>query len=246
MTTTRINIIKNPEHLQVTVPPEHEKDFTELIQRGSNLWPDASPAIKEFADVITNGAPMQDYYKQANVPAPSTTPVIPKIDMDAVTAEAVAKVEAEPLPISRFEIDVLRFNDVYQLAQFHKASALAMAGRLKNFKNLIVEELSEIDEIIEKLETAGYLSPVDALTDIADLCGDLQVFCASEMVRFNIPITPVLRIIMDSNMSKLGEDGAPIYRESDDKVMKGPHYWKPEPKIREMLLGYYDTGKLRG
>lgn len=41
------------------------KHFQELIQRGSNLWPDAPPEIKEFADLVTNGKVMQDYYRQA-------------------------------------------------------------------------------------------------------------------------------------------------------------------------------------
>jgi hypothetical protein len=40
---------------------------------------------------------------------------------------------------------------------------------------------------------------------------------------------------MDSNFSKLGADGKPIYDERG-KVMKGPFYWKPEPKIKELLL----------
>lgn len=45
--------------------------FKELIHRGANLWPDAPPAIKEFADLICNdGVVMQDYYKQAGVKAP--------------------------------------------------------------------------------------------------------------------------------------------------------------------------------
>lgn len=44
--------------------------FQELVQRGTNLWPDATPEIKEFADRITNnlygaeGAVMQDYKAQ--------------------------------------------------------------------------------------------------------------------------------------------------------------------------------------
>ena len=42
------------------------KHFQELIQRGANLWPDAPPEIKEFADLVTNGTVMQDYYRQAN------------------------------------------------------------------------------------------------------------------------------------------------------------------------------------
>jgi len=40
--------------------------FQQLIQRGANLWPDAPPEIKEFADLVTNGKVMQDYYRQAN------------------------------------------------------------------------------------------------------------------------------------------------------------------------------------
>ena len=42
--------------------------FSELIYRGANLWPDAPPSIKEFADLICNdGVVMQDYYVQAGV-----------------------------------------------------------------------------------------------------------------------------------------------------------------------------------
>lgn len=39
--------------------------FKELVQRATNLWPDATPEIKEFADIITNdGWVMQDYSTQ--------------------------------------------------------------------------------------------------------------------------------------------------------------------------------------
>jgi predicted HAD superfamily Cof-like phosphohydrolase len=49
-----------------------------------------------------------------------------------------------------------------------------------------------------------------------------------------LPLDQVLAIIMQSNFSKLGADGLPIYDERG-KVMKGPNYWKPEPKIQAML-----------
>ncbi len=39
------------------------KEFQELVQRGANLWPDASPEIKTFADLITNGKELQPYSK---------------------------------------------------------------------------------------------------------------------------------------------------------------------------------------
>lgn len=42
--------------------------FQELVHRATNLWPDAPPEIKEFADVITNGHILQDYYGQDTSP----------------------------------------------------------------------------------------------------------------------------------------------------------------------------------
>lgn len=38
--------------------------FRELVQRGANLWPDAPPEIKEFADLVTNGKVLQNYREQ--------------------------------------------------------------------------------------------------------------------------------------------------------------------------------------
>lgn len=65
MTTGMINVYTAQNGgLIITVPPEQEAAFKELVHRAVNLWPDASPEIKHFADIITNGAPMQDYKKQ--------------------------------------------------------------------------------------------------------------------------------------------------------------------------------------
>lgn len=50
--------------VSVEVPPEDTAAFTELIQRGANLWPDAPATIKEFADKVTNGKVLQDYKSQ--------------------------------------------------------------------------------------------------------------------------------------------------------------------------------------
>ena len=43
-----------------------------------------------------------------------------------------------------------------------------------------------------------------------------------------------LLIAVDSNESKLGADGKPIY-DANGKFLKGPNYWKPEPKIQALL-----------
>jgi predicted HAD superfamily Cof-like phosphohydrolase len=44
----------------------------------------------------------------------------------------------------------------------------------------------------------------------------------------------VLDVIMDSNESKLGADGKPIY-DANGKFLKGPNYWRPEPRIKALL-----------
>lgn len=50
----------------VRITPEHLNEFKELVHRGTNLWPDASPEMKAFADNITNdGVQMQDYSRPA-------------------------------------------------------------------------------------------------------------------------------------------------------------------------------------
>jgi len=58
---------QQPYAVHIHIDDENWKSFQELIQRGANLWPDAPPEIKEFADLVTNGKVMQDYYRQAGV-----------------------------------------------------------------------------------------------------------------------------------------------------------------------------------
>lgn len=54
---------------------------------------------------------------------------------------------------------------------------------------------------------------------------------------FKIDLEAVVDAIHKSNMSKLGEDGKPIYREGDRKVMKGPNYKTPTDDIRKLVFG---------
>ncbi len=106
------------------------------------------------------------------------------------------------------------------------------ADRLRKFKVTLLDEVNEIDEIVAACESKE--EPIDILVAVADLLGDVIVYCRSEALKFGIPLEDVLNVIMDSNESKLGADGKPIY-DSNGKFLKGPNYWKPEPKIRELL-----------
>lgn len=106
------------------------------------------------------------------------------------------------------------------------------ADRLARFKATLLDEVHEIDEIVALANAGG--SPADLAVAIADVLGDIVVYCRSEALKYGLPLEDVLDVIMDSNESKLGADGQPIY-DANGKFLKGPHYWKPEPKIKALL-----------
>ena len=82
--------------------------------------------------------------------------------------------------------------------------------------DLIKEEL---DELQEAMKNNDLLEVADALTDI------LYVTYGAGHA-FGIDLDKCFDEVQNSNMSKLGENGEPIYNDSG-KVMKGPKYFKP-------------------
>lgn len=107
-----------------------------------------------------------------------------------------------------------------------------VVGRLTKFKATLMDEVHEIDEIVTAAQKGA--PAADILVAMADLLGDVIVYCRSEALKYGLPLEEVLDIIMDSNESKLGTDGKPIY-DANGKFLKGPNYWKPEPKIKALL-----------
>ena len=83
--------------------------------------------------------------------------------------------------------------------------------------DLIKEEL---EELTEAMQDENLLEVADALTDI------LYVTYGAGHA-FGIDLDKCFEEVQNSNMSKLGEDGKPIYNEAG-KVMKGPNYFKPD------------------
>ena len=83
--------------------------------------------------------------------------------------------------------------------------------------DLIKEELEELQEAMKNNDL---LEVADALTDI------LYVTYGAGHA-FGIDLDKCFDEVQNSNMSKLGENGGPIYNESG-KVMKGPNYFKPD------------------
>jgi predicted HAD superfamily Cof-like phosphohydrolase len=82
-----------------------------------------------------------------------------------------------------------------------------------------------------KEENEEYLEAVRSndMIEIADALGDMLYILCGTIIEHGLQhkIEAVFDEIQRSNMSKLGEDGNPIYRE-DGKVMKGPNYFKPD------------------
>ena len=142
--------------------------------------------------------------------------------------------------MSAFQDAIQKFNAMYKLPVAAFPEVIS-GTRLKHFKDILREELNEIDEIIHDVdESDSAAADLAALTKLADLLGDIQVYCASEMAKWGLPLDATLKIIMNSNFSKLGADGQPIYDERG-KVQKGPGYWKPEPQLQAMLQAQIDT-----
>ena len=83
--------------------------------------------------------------------------------------------------------------------------------------DLIKEELGELTEAMDNKDL---LEVADALTDI------LYVTYGAGHA-FGIDLDKCFEEVQNSNMSKLDQDGKPIYNDSG-KVMKGPNYFKPD------------------
>jgi len=82
--------------------------------------------------------------------------------------------------------------------------------------NLIKEELDEFEEALK----------VKDLKEVADALTDILYVTYGAGHAFGIDLDKCFDEVQRSNMSKLGEDGKPIYNEHG-KVMKGPKYFKP-------------------
>ena len=82
--------------------------------------------------------------------------------------------------------------------------------------DLIKEELNELDQAIKEKN----------LTEVADALTDILYVTYGAGHAFGINLDKCFEEVQNSNMSKLDENGKPIYNEHG-KVMKGPNYFKP-------------------
>ena len=116
---------------------------------------------------------------------------------------------------------------ILAVKEFHKAFKLdyleipkANLGVDKNKLrfNLMKEENEEYFEAANNND----------MVEVADALGDMLYILCGTIIEHGMQhkIDEIFSEIQNSNMSKLGADGNPIYRE-DGKVLKGPNYFKP-------------------
>ena len=121
-------------------------------------------------------------------------------------------------------------NQLKSVKIFHEAFGVKISNKptLELSKDIIKLRHSLMEE-----ENNEYLKAVEEknLIEVADALGDmLYILCGTILTHgFQNLIEDIFDEIQSSNMSKLGDDGKPIYR-NDGKVLKGPNYKKPNIK----------------
>ena len=121
-------------------------------------------------------------------------------------------------------------NQLKSVKIFHEAFGVIISNKptLELPKDILKLRHSLMQE-----ENNEYLKAVDEknLIEVADALGDmLYILCGTILTHgFQNLIEDIFDEIQSSNMSKLGDDGKPIYR-NDGKVLKGPNYKKPNIK----------------
>ena len=123
------------------------------------------------------------------------------------------------------------------LEEFHKAfghpvDEVMTVDGMELRRSLIVEEFTELMAEISRVSIAlarGRKPKLEVRENLLKELCDLQYVISGRAVAFGLPLQVAFNRVHASNMSKLGEDGKPIYRE-DGKVLKGPNYEPPDLK----------------
>ena len=110
------------------------------------------------------------------------------------------------------------FHEIYKLSYEENPTTEIGLDKIKLRFNLMAEENQEYLQAAKNND----------LIEVADALGDMLYILCGTIIEHGMQdkIEEVFNEIQKSNLSKLGKDGKPIYR-NDGKVMKGPNYFKP-------------------
>ena len=118
-----------------------------------------------------------------------------------------------------------------QLSKVEKFHEMFKLGIEKKPVADLEENRSELRYELMKEENNEYIEAAenDDIVEVADALGDMLYILCGTIIEHGMTelIEEVFDEIHRSNMSKLGEDGNPVYRE-DGKVIKGPNFFKPD------------------
>ena len=116
---------------------------------------------------------------------------------------------------------VKEFHKAFKLDYLDKPKADLGMDKNKLRFNLMKEENEEYFEAANNND----------MVEVADALGDMLYILCGTIIEHGMQhkIDEIFSEIQNSNMSKLGADGNPIYRK-DGKVLKGPNYFKPNIK----------------
>ena len=113
---------------------------------------------------------------------------------------------------------VRRFHDAFGIKNNYSPHAL-LESDVIDLRHRLMHE--ENEEYLEACKNGD-------LVEIADALGDMMYILCGTILSHGLQdkMEDIFEEIQRSNMSKLGDDGKPIYRE-DGKILKGPNYFKP-------------------
>lgn len=134
---------------------------------------------------------------------------------------------------------VVQFHETFNLPMFDGKANLD-SSRLNMRMGLIAEEYTELVEAVYGEKAGEIIRKANAkvfendekkrdVVETADALADLVYVIYGMSLECGIDLEAVLKQVQASNMSKLGVDGKPIYRE-DGKVLKGPNFFEPDIK----------------
>ena len=135
----------------------------------------------------------------------------------ATKDQETVKIYPDQTHQTRLSLQAAAFREAYQIT-----NSIAHSNRTRQ-KNLITEEFKEFLDAEGMLFRSNPQYPQNCLKELADLV----YVCYQYAANMNWDLDEAMHRVHESNMSKLDEDGKPIYRD-DGKVLKGPNYQPPD------------------
>lgn len=120
--------------------------------------------------------------------------------------------------------DVAHFHDSFGIKNNYAPTTALSEEEIQLRFDLLKEENEEYLEAAKNGD----------LVEVADALGDIMYILFGTIMKHGLQdkMVEIFKEIQSSNLSKLGADGKPIYRE-DGKILKGPDYFRPN--IKEIL-----------